>query len=534
MVIPPASASGRFRLIRAILTVSLCLFLLWVANPWHYYFLNDDFLAIPRVANGQFIYGDLMRPVSDLTLWMDHFLWQKDPAGYHVTNLLIHLVNSSLIFLLSREFVARFRNEGQHVIMKPWLASLLFLLYSSHGEPLFWIIGRGGSLGTLFCLVSCICLLRRDRSHWYPVICLASFLLGLLTYESVWVFPLIATWLVLAAPGQPAGAETPGGLEKGRRAGSAGFLLAGIAGLFVLYLLFRRWETGAFAGAYELRDLASGKPGRLFYNYNTLLARCMLPPMADGKWFAGSYLFLLALLTAALLLVSKRRKAGRLCLILAVGLLLALLPAIGLGIDTHTTESERFIYLPSVFWVLLLVEGLSVLITRPAIFLRVCVLVILANGFGLWRTSLSYRFAGEVVQSSLSCIDAGGPGETAGVDSSILYARGLPSQYEGALIFRRGFEDAVHWMLPGYGRYAIRILSRTTLHERRDELTCEESDPVRGLRSMHAVNLNRVPPGAGKPQGEYLVDLGDTSFSFEPGKDQMICWTDSSILRFGR
>jgi hypothetical protein len=534
MVTAPASATGRFRRFRWVVAVSLCLFFLWTANPWHYYFLNDDFLAIPRVADGQFIYGDLLRPVSDLTLWLDHFVWGKDPAGYHLTNLLIHVLNATLVFRLSCELFGRFGDKGQNVTIKSWLALLLFLLYSSHSEPLFWIIGRGGSLCTLFFLVCCISFLRRERSPWYLLACIISFLLGLFVYEAIWVFPLIAALLTLAErltgrhPGSEKGKWTP---------------IVWMAGIFLLYLGTRWWLTGHIAGAYELRDLAGGRPGLLLYNYGTLLGRCLLPPMADGKWFAGCCLLILLVLAIGIWVARRKEKGAILPGLLGLGLLLALLPAIGLGIDTHTTESERFIYLPSVFWVLLLVELLSVLIPRPGLFLRVGIIVVLVNGYGLWRASLSYRFAGQVVERSLSCIGAGGPIEEAGVvrmpnagreDSSVLYARGLPSQYEGALIFRRGFEEAVHWILPGYQHIAVLVLSRTTLRERRDEFTCEESDPFRGLQRMHAVNLNLIPPTPKNPGGEFLVDLGDTSFSFDPGKDRVIYWTDSSILRFGR
>jgi hypothetical protein len=515
MVTPPAFAKGRIGPVQVVVTFSVSLFFLWMADPRHYYFLNDDFLAIPRVAGGQFIYGDLLRPVSDLSLWLDHVIWGKNAAGYHATNLLIHVLNSIMIFQLSRTFFSRYSERDQRVTTKSWLASLLFLLYSSHSESLFWIIGRGGSLCTLFFLGSCICFLRRDRSPWYLPACCVFFLLGLFVYEAIWIFPLIAALLILSerlTKREPRPAWTP---------------LIWLAAIFLLYLGTRWWLTGHMAGAYELRDLSIPRPGRLIYNYGVLLGRCLAPPMADGRWFAASCMLILLLLAVAIWAAQRKNKGSILYGLLVSGLLLALLPAIGLGIDTHTTESERFIYLPSVFWVLLLVELLSALIHRPGMFLRVCIIVILVNGFGLWRASLSYRYAGEVVRRSLSCLGDRGPIEGAGVvgtagaggrDSSVLYAKGLPSQQAGALIFRRGFEEAVHWILPGYGNVAVRVLSRAPLRDRRDDLACESSDLFQGLKGMQAITLN----------------LGDSSFSFRPGKDRVIYWTDSSIVTIGK
>ena len=39
--------------------------------------------------------------LSWLSLAVDHALWGLDPMGYHLTSLLIHLVNALLLFVLA-------------------------------------------------------------------------------------------------------------------------------------------------------------------------------------------------------------------------------------------------------------------------------------------------------------------------------------------------------------------------------------------------------------------------------------------------
>src|SRR5882762_4521033 len=111
---------------RIAVTWLFLIFFIVMANPAGYYFLNDDFKHIPLAAQGHFMHGTLLRPIADLTLWLDHRISGKNAYGYHLTNVLIHLVNTLLVWLVSRRLFRDY-GDGRDVALKSWLAALFFL-----------------------------------------------------------------------------------------------------------------------------------------------------------------------------------------------------------------------------------------------------------------------------------------------------------------------------------------------------------------------------------------------------------------------
>jgi tetratricopeptide (TPR) repeat protein len=72
--------------------------------------------------------------------------------GFHVTNMLIHLMNAYLVYLLAKEFVGQqFRAEALRDI--PLFVALLFAVHPIHTEAVTYICGRSISLMTLFYLM---------------------------------------------------------------------------------------------------------------------------------------------------------------------------------------------------------------------------------------------------------------------------------------------------------------------------------------------------------------------------------------------
>ena len=41
------------------------------------------------------------RPVLSTSFFFDHWIWGKNPFGYHLTNLILHLCNSVLVYFLN-------------------------------------------------------------------------------------------------------------------------------------------------------------------------------------------------------------------------------------------------------------------------------------------------------------------------------------------------------------------------------------------------------------------------------------------------
>jgi protein O-mannosyl-transferase len=86
------------------------------------------------------------RPLYWITLAVDRHIWQLNPMGFHLTNLLLHIANGVLGFRLLRRLNISFLVAAS--------TSLLWLALPIHAEVVAWISGRAYSLSTLFLLLS--------------------------------------------------------------------------------------------------------------------------------------------------------------------------------------------------------------------------------------------------------------------------------------------------------------------------------------------------------------------------------------------
>jgi tetratricopeptide (TPR) repeat protein len=160
------NASGAFKFARA-LSNPVCLCLLLVAVTWVVYwpvmrcdFVNYDdpdyFSSNPRVQAG-LTPGNVVwafrtghagnwHPLTWLSLMLDVTLFGPGPAGPHFTNLLFHLVDTVLVFLLLRRLTA--------TTWRSALVAALFALHPLHVESVAWISERKDVLSTFFGLLT--------------------------------------------------------------------------------------------------------------------------------------------------------------------------------------------------------------------------------------------------------------------------------------------------------------------------------------------------------------------------------------------
>ncbi len=132
------------------------------------------------------------RPVQSLSYMFDFFIWQDNPAGYHFTNIILHIAATIALFFF---FSALFKNEKI-----AFLSSLFFLIHPVNVEVVTYISGRADSLVLLFLLASFISYFhfRDSQSNRFLFLSGFSFLLALLAKElalaGILIFPLI-DWL---------------------------------------------------------------------------------------------------------------------------------------------------------------------------------------------------------------------------------------------------------------------------------------------------------------------------------------------------
>jgi Flp pilus assembly protein TadD len=134
------------------------------------------------------------RPLITLSYWLDGILWQGNPGGYHLTNLLLHAVVSLLVLHVARRFLP----AGP----APVLAGLLFAVHPIHVEAVAWVQGRVDLLSAAGVLLAVLLALagveaKEGRRPLYWAGSAIAFFLGLLAKEVAAVAPLL-TAVVLA------------------------------------------------------------------------------------------------------------------------------------------------------------------------------------------------------------------------------------------------------------------------------------------------------------------------------------------------
>jgi len=123
-------------------------------------------------------------PLTWISLMADGRIFGSSPAGYHVTNLILHVLNVLLVLFLFQKLTG---SAGRSV-----LVAALFALHPLHVESVAWISERKDVLSTLFWLLGIWAYLlycRKPSAGRYVAVACA-FVMGLLAKPMPVSFPL--------------------------------------------------------------------------------------------------------------------------------------------------------------------------------------------------------------------------------------------------------------------------------------------------------------------------------------------------------
>jgi tetratricopeptide (TPR) repeat protein len=97
-----------------------------------------------------------VRPLLMFSYWVN-YKFSQAPFGFHVINLLIHLLNSFLVFCIARKLA----RHGSSDWLLPAFAAAVFLLHPIQTEAVSYIAGRSECLSVLFLLAAFTVFLYR-------------------------------------------------------------------------------------------------------------------------------------------------------------------------------------------------------------------------------------------------------------------------------------------------------------------------------------------------------------------------------------
>lgn len=180
--------------------------LFWFWWPEGLEFRSDDYLALSYVQDPANVWSDFLgpqysvprlalfyRPLITLSIAWDAFLGGKEAFVPLLSNLLVHLGNCILVYLVCRRFTSA---------PAAFMAMVYWSVHPAHGEAVSWMVGRVDVYST-FCYLLCVHLdmrVREGSTSWrWPA--LLVFSLGGLTKELCLTLPLAL--VLLRGPNSP-------------------------------------------------------------------------------------------------------------------------------------------------------------------------------------------------------------------------------------------------------------------------------------------------------------------------------------------
>jgi len=281
-------------------------------------------------------------PLTMLSHMLDCQVWGVEPAGHHLTNLLLHLANGLLLFEGLRRMTG--------AIWRSAAAAALFAVHPLHVESVAWIAERKDVLSAFFWLLAILCYRRyalQPSPGRYLLVALAM-VLGLMAKPMVVTLPFVLLLLDLWPLGRLR-CEPGWGRRLVRLAIEKLPLLALSAAASLVTLHFQTTSVvGLEIVPWRLR-LANAA-----VSYAVYLGKTLLPwhlavfyplPLEIPSWKAAAAVGLIAILTA--LAVWRACKAPWL-LVGWLWFLGTLVPVIGIVQVGRQAMADRYMYLPSI------------------------------------------------------------------------------------------------------------------------------------------------------------------------------------------
>jgi len=149
----------------------------------------------------------LYMPITWMSLGLDYVVWEMNPFGYHLTNVILHQFNAVLLYylfimLLTFRMHAADRAATWHQLFGAFIGTLFFAVHPLRVESVTWVTERRDVLSGFFYVLTIMAYLKayefegdkKVRNRWLRW-CLGVYTLSLLAKP--WGITLPAVLIIL-------------------------------------------------------------------------------------------------------------------------------------------------------------------------------------------------------------------------------------------------------------------------------------------------------------------------------------------------
>ncbi|HIE43751.1 MAG TPA: tetratricopeptide repeat protein, partial [Candidatus Omnitrophica bacterium] len=287
---------------------------------------------------------DFYHPVQMLTYMVDYSLWKLDERGYHLTNIILHIsVALSIYWVITLLFSNR---------LLSFLTSLFFVVHPIHSEAVAYISDRGNSMAALFMLLSFAFYLKQFHSErkslYIPL--LLTYVLALLSKENSLIFPALVLLYHYT-------------FKNKVRVG----LFMPLVGVACIYVVLRSTLLKSSTLQLPWFNTAFQRVPGFFVAITNYLRLMILPFHLHMDYGRNLFkltdiraIFGVVILCALLICAFRERKSNRLITFSILWFFVALLPFSNI-FPLPFYMAERYLYLPSIGFFLILSIGMSLM-----------------------------------------------------------------------------------------------------------------------------------------------------------------------------
>jgi tetratricopeptide (TPR) repeat protein/branched-subunit amino acid transport protein AzlD len=323
----------------------------------------------------------LWNPLVWLSFMLDYQLYGLNAGGYHVTNLILHILSTLLLFWLFCRMTG--------AVWKSAFVAALFALHPLHVESVAWISERKDVLSAFFWMLT-LCLYvfytEKPAIKRYLLV-LFSFILALLSKPMVVTLPVIMILLDYWPLGRFDSKKE--NLFLWQLKEKLPFFV--LSAVMVIATLYTPNEQEIFTKGFPLSSRLANAP----VAFITYLTKTFWPydmavfypfPAQIPIWNIAGASLLIIIISAAVIVVAKRLPY------LFVGWLwyvITIVPIIGIIQIGDFAMADRYHYLPSIGIAMMLAWGIPPLIkskqVRNRILFPTGILILLIMAFLTWK-----------------------------------------------------------------------------------------------------------------------------------------------------